>query len=59
MLRMVLPFCREIGLEKVLITCNDGNVGSEKTILANGGKYESTVFEPDEKVYLKRHWISL
>lgn len=59
MLKMVLPFCREIGLEKVLITCIDGNIGSEKTILANGGKYESTVYEPDEKVYLKRHWIEL
>ncbi len=59
MLKMILPFCREIGLEKVLITCIDGNIGSEKTILANGGKYESTVYEPDEKVYLKRHWIAL
>ncbi len=59
MLKMVLPFCREIGLEKVLITCIDGNIGSEKTILANGGKYESTVYEPDEKVYLNRHWIEL
>lgn len=59
MLKMALPFCREIGLEKVLITCIDGNIGSEKTILANGGKYESTVYEPDEKVYLKRHWIEL
>ena len=59
MLKMALPFCREIGLEKVLITCIDGNIGSEKTILANGGIYESTVFEPDEKKYLKRFWISL
>jgi len=37
MLRMALPFCREIGLDRVLITCIDGNVGSEKTILSNGG----------------------
>lgn len=58
-LRAALPFCREIGLEKVLISCIDGNVGSEKTILANGGVYESTVYEPDEGVYLKRFWITL
>lgn len=59
MLKMALPFCREIGLDKVLITCNDGNIGSEKTILANGGVYESTIHEPNENVELKRFWIKL
>lgn len=59
MLKMVLPYCRQIGLSKVLITCIDGNIGSEKTILSNGGIYESTVFEANENVYLKRFWIEL
>lgn len=59
MLQMALPFCRELGLDKVLITCTDGNIGSEKTILANGGVYESTVYEPDGKKFLKRFWIAL
>lgn len=59
MLRMALPYCREIGLDRVLITCIDGNVGSEKTILANGGVYESTVYEPNDNVNLKRFWITL
>ena len=57
MLKMALPFCSSIGLDKVLITCNDGNIGSEKVMLANGGEYESTVFEPEEGVNLKRYWI--
>ena len=59
MLKMALPFCREIGLDKVMITCNDGNTGSEKTILANGGVYEYTIHEPSENVDLKRFWITL
>lgn len=59
MLRITLPFCREIGIDKVLITCIDGNIGSEKTILANGGIYEYTIHEPDENVNLKRFWITL
>lgn len=59
MLKMTLPFCREIGIDKVLITCIDGNIGSEKTILANGGVYESTVHEPNENENLKRFWITL
>ena len=59
MMKMTLPFCREMGLGKVLITCADGNVGSEKTILANGGVYESTVHEPSSDRDLKRFWITL
>ena len=59
MLRMALPFCREIGIDKVMITCINGNIGSEKTILANGGVYESTVHEPNENEDLKRFWITL
>ena len=59
MLKAALPFCREINLERVLITCIEDNVGSEKTILTNGGIYESTVYEPDEKINLKRYWINI
>ena len=59
MLRMILPFCREIGIDKVMITCVDGNIGSEKTILANGGVYEYTIHEPNENKDLKRFWITL
>lgn len=59
MLRMTLPFCREIGIDKVMITCIDGNIGSEKTILANDGVYEYTIHEPNENKDLKRFWITL
>lgn len=59
MLRAVLLFCKEIGLDKILISCVDGNIGSEKTIRNNGGIYESTVYERDEKCQLKRFWINL
>lgn len=59
MLKMALPYCKEIGLDKVMITCIDSNEASEKTICSCGGVYESTIYEPDEKVNLKRFWISL
>ena len=58
-LRLALQFCRELNMDKVLITCVDGNIGSEKTILANGGVYEYTIHEPNENEYLKRFWIRL
>lgn len=59
MLHMALPFCRKIGLDRIMIACPSGNIGSEKTILANGGIYESTVHEPEKDVDLKRFWITL
>jgi predicted acetyltransferase len=59
MLKKALAFCREIGIDKVLIACFDGNIGSEKTIIANGGVYESTVHEPHADKDLKRFWIKL
>ena len=59
MLKMVLPKCRELGLDRVLITCISGNEGSKKTILKNGGVYESTVHEPEENIDLERYWIDL
>ena len=59
MLQMALPKCKELGIEKILITCIDNNVGSRKAILSNGGVYESTVFEPEERVNLERYWIDL
>lgn len=59
MLKEVLPYCKELGMEKVLVCCLDDNEGSRKTILNNGGVYESTVHEPDGNVSLERYWIEL
>lgn len=59
MLKAALPFCKEIGIDNILISCIEGNVASEKTIIANGGVYESTVFEPNHDANLKRFWIKI
>ena len=59
MLSLVLPECKKLGIDRVLISCVKGNEGSRKTILKNGGGYESTVFEPGEGVYLERYWIDV
>lgn len=59
-LRLALPYCKEtLGLDRVLISCEPDNPGSRRTILANGGVYESTVHEPDEDMDLERYWITL
>ena len=59
MLARVLPECRALGIEKVLITCEPDNEGSRRTILKCGGVYESTVYEPEKDRELERYWIDL
>ena len=59
MLRLVLPECKSRGINRILICCVRGNEGSRRTILNNGGKYESTVYLEERGVYLERYWIDL
>ena len=51
MLRQLLPIAAERGLKRVLITCTDGNIGSEKIIRHNGGVYEKSVTVDGEEIY--------
>jgi predicted acetyltransferase len=57
MLKQVLVKCREKALDKALITCDSDNIGSKKTITANGGIYEKTV--QVDGVKKERYWIDL
>ncbi len=59
MLSDCLQLCKDHGLENVLISCVTGNEGSKRTIIANGGIYENTVFCEADDVYLERYWIYL
>lgn len=57
MLAHVLPEARKLGLSRVLVTCDDDNEGSARTIEANGGVFERTARLEDE--LLRRYWIEL
>ena len=59
MLHEVLPFCKSLGLDRVLLTAGDENIGSVKAILANGGVLESYVMSPKHHVMVGRYWINL
>jgi predicted acetyltransferase len=59
MLALALEECRRLGIDKVMISCVEGNEGSRRTILKNGGVYESTVYEPERDRRLERYWIDL
>jgi len=49
--------CKELGLHKVMITCDRNNTASERTILANGGVFEKEVLVDGE--YTKRFWVTI
>lgn len=55
MLRLNIENARAMGIEEMLITCDENNVASEKTILANGGVFEKTL--DVDGCIMKRYWI--
>jgi predicted acetyltransferase len=59
-LQMALPIARAkcAGADRVLVTCDDDNVGSIRTIEKNGGVLENVVSGPDLKPK-RRYWIDL
>lgn len=59
MLHDSLQKCRELSIEKALVCCYTENEGSRKTILHNGGVYESTIYEPEKQKQIERYWIDL
>ena len=58
-LKLALEKCLEIPINKVLVTCMDNNIGSEKVIKSCGGIYEDTRYSNEEGYNFKRYWINL
>ena len=48
----------DFGIRRVLVTCDDDNVGSIKTIEKNGGVLENVVDGPDLGTPKRRYWIT-
>ena len=48
----------QLGLERVLVTCDDDNVGSIRTIEKNGGILEDVVSGTDLEKPKRRYWIA-
>lgn len=58
MIGLALEKCKELGIERVLMTCDADNIGSKKSIMNNGGVLENTVVN-DEGKDEERYWIDL
>jgi predicted acetyltransferase len=58
MLGMAIHIAKvELGLERVLVTCDDDNIASVKTIEKCGGVLENVVVGPDLEKPKRRYWI--
>lgn len=57
MIAQALDFCRGMGMDRVLMTCDRENIPSAKSIKNNGGVLENEV-EKDGRL-IERYWITL
>jgi predicted acetyltransferase len=48
-----------LGIRRALVTCDDDNVGSIRTIEKNGGVLENVVTGPDLNMPKRRNWFDL
>ncbi|MEH6850137.1 GNAT family N-acetyltransferase, partial [Bacillus pseudomycoides] len=58
LLKLALEKAKELGIQKALVVCDESNIGSEKTIIKNGGIHDSNYIEEDGNV-VKRYLIEL
>ena len=58
MLALALDKCRELNIERVLVSCDRDNTISAKTIIRNGGVYDRDIIDNDGDV-VQQYWIAL
>lgn len=59
MLKLSLDVCRSLELNKVLVTCDQDNIGSAKAILSNNGCLENEVIIEGRNKTTQRYWINI
>lgn len=59
MLKQGLQKCRELNLDRILITCDKINIGSAKVIQNNNGVLENEVYSEAFSEIIQRYWIQL
>jgi predicted acetyltransferase len=57
MLRQSIQIARSLGIDRILVTCDDDNTGSIRAIERNGGILESIIAVPHLAKRKRRYWI--
>lgn len=58
-LALTLDCARELGLSRVLLTCDTENIRSARVIMRNGGVLTSEGYSPLRGARVSRYWIAL
>lgn len=58
-LALALDEARKLGIDRVLVTCSEHNIGSQKIIEANGGVLVNKVETPFREELTCRYWIDI
>ena len=56
-LKLSLIEAKKIGLKKVLLTCDEGNIGSQKIIESCGGVLKNIIKQTSDKPLTRRYWL--
>ena len=59
MLSHAKGLARELGIQRMLLTCKAENIGSSKTIVNNGGILQDVIYHEELGVEIARYWIIL
>lgn len=58
-LRLVLQEAKRLGMDHVRIICRDINIGSNRTILANGGKFVDAIYGEESGMTVHRYDVPI
>jgi predicted acetyltransferase len=59
MLKLGLQKCKELNLNKVLVTCDKKNIASARVIQNNNGILENEIYSETFSAIVQRYWINL
>lgn len=59
MLQQGIEIAKEFGFSRFLCVCDEDNYASERVIQKNNNVLENRLYDSDEKVYVKRYWVSV
>lgn len=57
--RLALEHARALGLDRVLITCDETNIASRRIIEANGGRFEQAIQIESRPIRTLHFWVDL
>ena len=58
-LSLALEKAKELGLDKIMISCNKDNIPSDQVAIKNGGVMTGEGFDEDEKKVTEIYWINI